>query len=80
MSTLEGLFCYLIIEPYAQQPKKNVRENVQACVCHNGWLIGGLAVTEEPEILHFFYGRLKPVSAWQEKLVARFRQDFGDSL
>ena len=43
-------------------------------------LVGGLVFTEEPEILRFFYGRLAPVGDWQDKLVAKFRADFGDSL
>jgi len=46
----------------------------------NRRLIEGLQWEEEPEVLRFFYGRLVPVSDWQEKLVARFRADFGDSL
>ena len=43
-------------------------------------LIGGLTFTDEPAILRFFYGRLKALSDWQQKLVDQFRRDFGDSL
>ena len=43
-------------------------------------LIGGLRFVEEPAILRFSYGRLEPTSDWQQKLVAQFRKDFGDSL
>jgi len=43
-------------------------------------LIGGLKFVEEPKTLRFFFGRLVPVSDWQEKLAAKFRADFGDSL
>ncbi len=46
----------------------------------NRALVGGLTFVEEPEILRFFYGRLAPVGDWQEKLVAKFRADLGDSL
>jgi tryptophanase len=43
-------------------------------------LVGGLTFTEEPRIMRFFLGKLKPVSNWQESLMERFREDFGDSL
>lgn len=46
----------------------------------NRRLVGGLEFVEEPQVLRFFYGRLAPTSDWQERLVTKFRQDFGDSL
>ena len=46
----------------------------------NREIVGGLKFTEEPAVLRFFFGRLAPVSDWQEKLVAKFKADFGDSL
>ena len=46
----------------------------------NRELIGGLKFVEEPKVLRFFVGRLAPTSDWPQKLVAKFREDFGDSL
>ena len=46
----------------------------------NRHLIGGLKWVEEPNVLRFFFGRLVPIGDWQEKLAAKFREDFGDSL
>ena len=43
-------------------------------------LIGGLEFVEEPKVLRFFFGRLKPVGNWPEMLVQQFRKDFGDSF
>lgn len=46
----------------------------------NKELIGGLKFTYEPTVLRFFMGKLTATSDWPEKLIAKFRQDFGDSL
>ena len=47
---------------------------------NNRELVGGLKFVEEPAVLRFFNGRLEPTSDWVEKLVAKFKEDFGDSL
>ena len=46
----------------------------------NRSLIGGLQWVDEPEVLRFFFGTMKEISHWQEDLVAKFKEDFGDSL
>lgn len=46
----------------------------------NRELVGGLQWVEEPPLLRFFMGRLEPIGDWTEKLMAKFRADFGDSL
>ena len=51
-----------------------------AWLYENRHLIGGLEFSEEPSVMRFFIGRLKAEDDWQEKLVAKFKEDFGDSL
>lgn len=43
-------------------------------------LIGGLKFVDEPETLRFFIGSLEANSDWPERLTAKFKEDFGDSL
>jgi len=43
-------------------------------------MVGGLEWIEEPRLLRFFMGRLKAKTDWPEKLMAKFKKDFGESL
>lgn len=47
---------------------------------HNRELVGGINFVEEPPVLRFFTGRCAPNGNWPEKLMAKFKSDFGDSL
>lgn len=46
----------------------------------NRELVGGLQWREEPKVLRFFLGKLDAIGDWPQKLMAKFRADFGDSL
>ena len=51
-----------------------------AWLYENRHLIGGLRFVEEPSVMRFFIGRLEAIGDWQEKLVKKFKEDFGESL
>ena len=42
----------------------------------NRELVGGLKWKIEPKIMRFFFGEMETIDDWQEKLVAKFKQDF----
>ncbi|NLP09224.1 tryptophanase, partial [bacterium] len=48
-----------------------------AWLYQNRNLIKGLAFVEEPPVLRFFFGKLRPMENWGEKLVEAFEADFG---
>lgn len=50
-----------------------------AWLYQNRDLVGGLTFVEEPKILRFFFGKLATTSDWQTRLVAKFKEDFGES-
>jgi tryptophanase len=46
----------------------------------NRRLIGGLRFTDEPKVLRFFMGKLETIGDWQDGIVKKFKEDFGESL
>jgi len=46
----------------------------------NRGMIGGLKFVYEPPVLRFFMGGLEPINDWPQKLMAKFKEDFGESL
>ena len=51
-----------------------------AWLYENRELIGGLRFVYEPPVLRFFMGGMEPVNDWPQKLIAKFKEDLGESL
>ncbi|MDQ0215995.1 tryptophanase [Oikeobacillus pervagus] len=51
-----------------------------AWLYENRHLISGLKFIDEPNVLRFFFGKLSTTTDWPSQLVAKFREDFGESL
>jgi tryptophanase len=51
-----------------------------AWLYENRNMIEGLEFVEEPSTLRFFLGKLKAVTDWQEKLVAKFKEDMPSGI
>ena len=51
-----------------------------AWLYENRRLIGGLSFEEEPATLRFFFGRLRDLDGWQDRLAQKFRKDMPDGL
>lgn len=43
-------------------------------------LVGGLEFYEEPPVLRFFTGKMRPLGDWGRKLAAAFKADFGSDV
>ena len=46
----------------------------------NRELIGGLEFSEEPKVMRFFLGRLKPIGNWQKELMDKFMKDMPSGM
>lgn len=71
---------WLFQDAYLPFRKLNMWKDRMHWLYDNRELIGGLKFVYEPPLLRFFMGGLEPVNDWPQKLMAKFKEDFGESL